>query len=369
MSLSQSNGVCPALLIGANEAMRDAQNNVFEPIGFVQSLLDPTNRTTAIQVDSGNGHSKQVRVANKQRVLASEISDTKSCDSGTEKPRFEDVVEVNMTRQHAIHVKEATVRRLCDAYSQLVQVAGGERNVNSMIASGTASQAMQPLAIMREIYEEIALDMSSFVKVVNQDLLTSLTTKVGVWKGGATSKNFSVLTTATGAPVFAGFNQMRQEIAKTGFSGVPIVVGGGNMDLAVSPLEVGCCNESGIDFGQMKTNRGFKFYRDYDLEGAGAFNTANQFAAFMPGTLQLLTYNEYKGNFGKIGTMERGLIALPSLPGIMADMRFLPNECGEYYDLFVNLNFDLYASPTTLFATGDSLEGVNGVFKAVATAV
>lgn len=368
MSLIQTNGVCPALLIGANEALRDAQNKVFEPIGFVQSLLDPNNRTTAIQVDSGNGHSKQVRVMHKQRMTLDELEDTVTCDPTEERPRFEEIVTVNMKKSATLTISEDTIRQLCDAYSQLVVLAGGERNVNSFVSGTTSSQAMQPLAIVRELYEDIALNLNTLIMGINMDLITAMTTKVGKWKGGDTSKNFSMYTTATGAPVFAGFNVMRQELAKTGFAGRPIVVGGGNFDLASGALQYGCCNDSGIDFGKMASNAGFQYYRDYNVDGADGFNTANQFLAFMPGTMQLVTFNENKGNFGKIGLKDRGLIALPSLPGVMADMSIKPDDCNNTYTLKVWLNYDLYASPTNLFQATDPLYGVNGVFKAVATA-
>jgi hypothetical protein len=130
-------------------------------------------------------------------------------------------------------------------------------------------------------------------------------------------------------------------------------------------LGYGCCNDGGFDFGKMAANAPFKFYSDYDM--TTELGNANDFFAFFPKTVQMAVFNKYVGEFARpIGTMERGTLPDPFIPGLVYDVRILPNECGEYYDLYVNLDYDFWFAPDQ-FQAGDRLEGVTGVFKAQAT--
>jgi hypothetical protein len=49
------------------------------------------------------------------------------------------------------------------------------------------------------------------------------------------------------------------------------------------------------------------------------------------------------------------------------DVRILPNECDSNYAIFCEVFYELYVPPTDMFATGDNLDGVNGVFQATFT--
>src|SRR5690606_24113606 len=117
-----------------------------------------------------------------------------------------------------------------------------------------------------------------------------------------------------------------QELARSTFRGTPITFGEGLWDLANMSLQYGCCNDGGTDFGTMMRNAGFKFYRD--LQAGTALGSGDTFGAFMPGTMQLLAFNDYVGDFSRpIGTMSRGTLPDPALPGLRYDVRVLPNEC------------------------------------------
>jgi hypothetical protein len=49
---------------------------------------------------------------------------------------------------------------------------------------------------------------------------------------------------------------------------------------------------------------------------------------------------------------------------VRQDVRILPDECQETYQVFLEAAFDLFAAPTAMFPAGDQNQGVNGVFKA-----
>jgi hypothetical protein len=358
-------GACPALLTGLAEVTNNAYTNLITPIGFAQALVDPSN-TQGVSIiqeaGSENGHLKQVRVVYKQRALPSEILTTKDCNAGTEKPRLEEIYSIAMERHHTIHIAEATLRALCDEYSNYASLA-----VKGLSASGSA---ISSLAVLAEIVYDWMLDMDPMRQAINADLLTAALLNTGAYTDGTATKNFDVIKVSDNAFVLTGFNQFKQWLSRMGMRGEPIIVSEGNFELAVMAAQYGCCNLQGQDIGKMNTAPGFKYYKDVQLGGSAAFNNPNEFLAFMPGSMQLMHWNKYVGQFAReIGTKQRGTMPDPVIPGFKYDFSIQPNECGEYYDLKVDAYFDLFAAPTTLFKTGDRLAKVNGVEKGVATAI
>jgi hypothetical protein len=376
MSIIQTNAVCPAILVGLEEVLKDgAPYQLFTQVGLLQSLFDPMNRqpNTVVQgVGAENGHPKTVRIKHKQRATPTDTTTTKDCATGTPKTYKEETFTVNSYRQHTINVKESDVRLLCDSASKLVHPEGADFR--------TWEGNAYSLQLMSEIVMEMAMDFDSLRQAINSDLHTALTLQYGKYQGGAGINTYNMYraNTATalqeGAPVFSGFNRLKQDMARVGFSGQPIVVGEGALDLSISSLQYGCCNLNGIDFGKMAgaNPAGFKYYKDFTI-GADSVGDGNGFAMYMPGAMQFASYNEYVGpGFNRpIGTVERGTIPDPAVPGLVYDMRIIPNACSgnsvvESYDIIIGLHFDLYVSPTNMFQTADRLNGVNGVFKAIA---
>ena len=355
MSLSQANGVCPAILIGLQDLLLEDPSMFMTPIGAIQSTLDPANTrgVTMTQLSNEGGHVKPVRIAHKQRAITSDITDSKTCSEATEKPYFESVFNVGQHSQHVIKLSEATVRTLCDAHSNWIKLKGAN-----------------DMQVMREMAYEIVMDLDALRQDINQKFLTSIALNFGTWVGGATSKTFNVLKDADHALVLTGVNQFKQELKKVNAGANPIVFGGGNLDLAIMAAQYGCCNNAGQDFGVMKNQgAGFNFYADY-ANMSSYLGNANAFGAYLPKTVQFVTYNKYVGDFSKnIGTMSRGTMPDPALPGKQYDLRLLPSECDEDYDLFINLDFDFYFAPNNLYQSGDRLASVNGIFKGIAATI
>lgn len=360
MSITQPNGACPAILVGIEAILGDSApvNNV-TPLG-IQALLDPENTTgTNITQLSGNenGHIKAVRVMRHQRALKSDITDAKTCTPGTERPYLEDVYEVNYAKQHVIKVKESTVRRLCDAYSQYISIPLASRT--------TDGRALAAVGVMREIVEVLMLDMDVFRQAINDDFIAATAANIGAWVGGDATKSFNVFN-ANGDFDRRGMGALKQELKKTGIKGRPIIVGGGNIDKYFEDVQYGCCNAGGFDFGMKDPKAPSKLY--FDNEIGTALGGENNFLAFMPKTIQLLTFNEYVGEFAREHDgVQRGTFPDPELPGVRYDMRIVPNRCDEDYDIFLNFYYDFYYAPLELYAEGDRLEGVNGIFHGIAT--
>lgn len=364
MSTFQNNAVCPAILVGIEEIIYQNQlPDLVTPIGFAQALLDPTNRgkdTVVQNVDGGEGHPKVVRIKRKQPAASGESTTSKTCVSGVAKPYFEDTFTVNMYRQMVKHIDEATLRTFCEASSALTPVPGGMFSDNG--------KNIGALNIMNDLLYDLLLDMDGLRLDINADLLAAYAVHVGDFVGGSLLQQYEVYRAvdATAAPkgsvTLDGFNKFKRDMNRTTLNGQPILFGEGNLDLAMRSLNFGCCNTGGTDFGKMNGNPGMKYYTDF--QAGAALGGANVAGVILPGMAQFASYSEYVGSFDKIGTMERGTMRDPKFPGITYDIRFLPNECGEYYDLFVGLHFDLYVAPINLFKSADRRANVNGTFRA-----
>ena len=365
MSILQQNGVCPAILAGMEEVLSpNNPANLMTPVGGVQALLDPENTAgvTIQQLGEGdNGHRKQVRVVHKQRAIPSDVGSSKTCNEGTEKPRFEEVMDVNLHAEQIIRVDESTIRLLCDTYSSLVQIPVKFRDSDN--------NAKNYKLILKDLAESLLLDMDAIRQKVNNDFLSAIGLHFGKYVGGANVKTYNVIKAEDNAIVLTGFNKWKQDLKKIGMPGTPIVFGGGNLDLAIMSAGYGCCNNAGQDISALTKNAGFKFYEDYSDFNA-YFGHSDAFAMFMPKAAQLVTYNKYVGSFARPhGTTERGTMPDPKLPGISYDIRIKPSGCDEYYNMYVNLDYDFYFAPNNEFKSGDRLAGVNGILKGIAGAI
>jgi len=368
------NGICEAILLGIESFVgANDPKTLTTPIGLVQALLDPRNTSQVTQTiqdnDSGRGHKKSVRIMYKQRTVETEAEDAKTCDDGPELPRLEVTTDITDYKQIKYQVKEATVKQLCDAYSVIQSIP--------LRGQTTTHAQRNALGVMREVAEDLLYSLDGLRMAINSALHTKAVAALGAFAPLApillpgaltTEKTYNLLENSNHNPVLKGFSEFNQDMARSTLRGTPFVVGEGLLDNALAALSVGCCNAGGTDFGQMDREKGMNYYKDFGI--GAALGDPNAFLSFLPGMLVMSKWNEYVASFSsKIGTMDRGVIPDPFVPGLMYDMRVRPDECGEHYNVYVGLNFDLVAAPTDMFKDGDRLRGVNGAFHCIAAAV
>jgi hypothetical protein len=86
---------------------------------------------------------------------------------------------------------------------------------------------------------------------------------------------------------------------------------------------------------------------------------ADEFIGIVPGAIQMLTYNKYKGSYKKESpSFSKGTIVDP-YTGLELDMRWKYDDCEEKYILTFGLWYNLFFLPANAFAVGDGLVGVN----------
>lgn len=362
MSITQSGNACAAILVALKDISANDPTISRTPLAL-QALLDPTNTAgvTVQQTQFGeSGHRKPLRIAFKQRKLVSEVRDSISCDGGTDVGYLEEDFDVTLQSQLPFRFSESRMRILCEAFSTWSAVPVQNRDKDQ--------KAQSSLLLMKEMTDEIVQNFDVIRQAMNAKFLDAYALLEGGWQGGG-SKSYDMLKAADSSIVVKGFNIFRQDLAKMGLAGQPILFGGGNLDLAMMSLDFGCCNLQGQDLGQMASKADMKFYRDYS-DMAAALGNANAFGAFYPKTVQYVQYKKYVGDFaGPIGNSVRGFLPDPQVPGLGYDFKMTPNECGEFYDIWLSADYGFYGAPVNAFAIGDRMQGVNGVLQATANAI
>lgn len=370
MSLSLAN-VCPAILTSLSDNLINNPANVNINGGTLAALNDPSNLRSGQIIrnanDDGTGHSKQVRVVYKQRLLKSDTVIDKDCVVGDEMLYQEETFPIQNYRGIPFSMTEAQLRTYCASYSELVRLTGSTDPGQIVQRAGGIGSAQGALSVVREMFMDFQLAAEALVQGINSDLLTSIAGSFGTYVGGAATKPF-IIQNADGSINADGLFDMKQEYMITGFNGAPIIIGG------AGALQRVWMNDSryfgqaanGINFSTVRDNTGIaQFY--YDQNVNTVLSGQSKAVIFAPGSLVYTPFLQYAGNFGQIGTMQRFTMPIPGLPNVKCDVRILPNECDENYAVWMEAYFDVYAAPTTMFPAGDYLEGVNGVFAATFT--
>jgi hypothetical protein len=369
MPVSNTPNICPAILTSLTDNIINNSATVKIHGGTLAALHDPSNLRHGQIIQranmEGTGHSKEVRVVWKQRLLADDVQTTKSCLSGAELPYIEDVLTIENYAGISFQMTEATVRQFCSAYTELERLTG--TNDPGMIverASGLGA-AQGAISVAREIFLDFQLAANALVQKMNNVLLTAIDGGAGSWVGGAATQPFQIQESTDGSINAGGLFAFKQQYDITGFMGAPIIVGG------AGPLHQVWMNDSryfgqaanGINFGTLRDGTGIaQFY--YDENGTGVLGGNTEAIVFAPGSAVYTPFLQYEGNFGRIANMDRFTMPIPGLPQVKCDVRIQQVACDtEYYEIWMECYYDVFTPPTTLFATGDNLDGVNGVWK------
>ena len=200
--------------------------------------------------------------------------------------------------------------------------------------------------------------INPLMQSIDRALMTQWLTKYGAYynQGVPASKTFNLLTTAT--PVAADYyewSKILDEYNKLRGIGSPIIVGDGLMNSFMRMIQIGCCNDNGIDLSRAAGDAFFF----YDID-ASTILGANKFAMWSPGALQYINYLEYVGDFAinKESTVKR--VIEDPFTGIAMDFQIYEDDCAENVTFVVGTKFDLYALPLTMYKVGDPMEAVNG---------
>jgi hypothetical protein len=369
--------ICPAVLTSLTDNIINNSANVRIHGGTLAALHDPSNLRHGQIIqranNDGTGHSKEVRVVWKKRLLQSDVETTKSCVSGSELPYLEEVLTVDNYAGISFQMTEATVRQFCAAYTEMERLANTNDPGTIIQRVSGLGAAQGAISVAREIFMDFQLAANALVQKMNDTLLNAIEGGAGTWVGGAATQPFAVQNSSDGSVKASGLFNFKQQYDITGFMGAPIIIGG------AGPLHQIWMNDSryfgqaanGINFGTLRDGTGIaQFY--YDENTVSALGAQNAAVVFAPGSAVYTPFLQYEGNFGRIANMDRFTMPIPGLPQVKCDVRIQQVACGaeasEYYEVWMECYYDVFTAPKTLFATGDNLSGVNGIFEATFTA-
>jgi hypothetical protein len=303
------------------------------PVGYLQALTSPQNTagTQQVPVDPGNGKFRKVRIKFLQRGTSSDITTNPptGCATELEKEPFEH--EQYITKYigtKGLKFTEDEMRKLCEPDSDfMAAVVNGEMNALAI----ELDKAL--IAVQATHFGEFVPYQSIGYKEV--PLLVNATV------AGQVGSNYY------------GESLIKEDIAALESGARPLVIGQGALAHYANLAKIGCCNDLGQDLSQSGE---MDFFRDKHVpEALGT----DHFIALIPGYVQLLTWNKYVGTYRKENDKFSKSTIVDPYTGITFDMKWVYNDCDEYYFLQIGLWYDIYFLPANAFATGDSLHGVN----------
>ncbi len=303
-------------------------------LGYIQSLMSEINMggIQIIPLDQGNGKTRDVRLTYIQRATEDNIITVKpvSCAATNEPSPFEEVV--TLTQWHgmeAIKFSETEMRKLCEGDSMYMA-----RVLNAQFDALTKS--LDKLLITAQ-----ASNFGAFEPAIADP---------GLWK------DVQMLNSSNNnAPVYFGESQVIEDFTNIGYSGKPIVVGAGNLSHYVRQVGIGCCNDDGINLAQAGN-----LYYFHDLNVNTIIGT-NHFIAMRPGSVQLITRNDYVGTYAKENQVFSHGTVVDPFTGIQWDIKWHYDDCADNWSLIIGVWYKQFFLPDNIFAAADDLFGVNGV--------
>lgn len=348
--------------------------------GLLGAVLTPENLSYATQTrlanDNGTGHTREVRVATKQRLTADDNPDLEmdGCEFGDEMPYLEETVTITQQSAAGFTISEAQIRLFPDLVSRLQAITGTNIPAQMVMIGRNMPEGRQIIQAIREVTFNFSLSYNSLVQKINKVLLNDFVSKVGNWRGGASTKSYEVQTanayaSGGGSVNPAGLFKFKQDLRSQMLQGNAHTISGwGALDRVVAQDSAFFGQgANGVDYGSLVANANLisRYFVDENI--ADVLGSEDKALIFMPGSANFLPYLKYVGTFGKIGTMDRFTMPVPIVPGLEVDVKILPNECDEIYEIKFGLHYELYIPEMDLFKSTDLLAGVNGTFQATFT--
>jgi hypothetical protein len=348
--------------------------------GLLGALLTPENLSYASQTrlanDNGTGHTREVRIATKQRLTADDNPDLEmdGCEFGDEMPYLEETVTITQQSAAGFTISEAQIRLYPDLVSRLQAITGTNIPAQMVMIGRNMPEGRQIIQAIREVTFNFALSYNSLVQKMNKILLNDFVSKVGNWIGGASTKSYEVQTanayaSGGGSVNPAGLFKFKQDLRSQMLQGNAHTISGwGALDRVVAQDSAFFGQgANGVEYGSLVANANLisRYFVDENI--ASILGSEDKALIFMPGSANFLPYLKYVGTFGRIGTMDRFTMPVPIVPGLEVDVKILPNECDEIYEIKFGLHYELYIPEMDLFKSTDLLAGVNGTLQATFT--
>lgn len=369
-------GLANALLIASREAFRGATpiDKVTTP-GFLQYLLN-NNKPDVIgnAKDDGSGYIRDVKIRFRQRGVPGQTVTTDDC-SVQVKPAYQE------------YTVPATQFRALGIAFEDDQIAKFEQDAMAQMSIGNP----QMTGVMKDVYEAIIEQANGFFADIDNDLLALQAAAFGknVVPNSNAARTINFPLNATNNDLASGMtlvqaDAMANEVRLAG----AIAVGSGLVNNYFLQQSAKSAAQNGLD-----TSRQFlpTFYYDpYAQAGWGA----NQFGLFERNAVQWVNLCRFRGakagekggdffmtlklpivdslGQGSLGAFEFDVqLTYRTCPGEVqigtAGVGNPPVALGRGWNIILMSSYQTVNIPSTSYAAGDRLNGVNGTFRYVAT--
>ena len=232
------------------------------------------------------------------------------------------------------------------------------------------------------INEFLLSDLSAMRQKLDQKILAKIAAGSGVLlrQDGTTKasgyQSVDILKTNSGIkiPLTGNYNDVLMDYSNMQFSGLPALIGQGNLQTALSLMGMACCN-SNTPYADALSKAGAAFYLDQQANqvlgaaSAGASYTRALMTAY--GASHLLWFNPNKNVMIDTEILKSITIQDPKYPALMWDLDFKFDVCTKTWTYAYSARFDVYNTfKSDAFKSNDpspgcddALAGVTGIWK------
>lgn len=314
-------------------------------LGLLEFLLSDLNRTGGgIMIQDSTGTVRENRIRYFQRdTRDTVVTDFDNYDcTGTEDDFLEDTVQIdNEIGSKEMRLSRERMRQIC-----VDQSAAGSFFFRYLMKSMNAVRDELDRQVMTEVGNDcVGINVNNLVSDV----------------ASAAAKGITVLET-NGENRQDGMNELQIDWSENQMPGRGFLIGQGNLERFFMNLNVGCCNDGGIDFSRVASGMNFGALVD---QNANELLGDNNVLAIAPGVIQLLTGHENVGAGNVAWNENYAHLQIPDnrIPGLIYDWDIIYTPCDKVYDMRLKLYWEKWCWPTDVFGATDDLSGVTGVFE------
>lgn len=313
-------------------------------INTLRAVTSPMNESGILQnqIDSKNGHYRQVEVVYQPRMTDStSVSATLNCAAGAE-------------------------------YGETSRVYNIDPNVGASRRWSIGLDDLAPRCENDETYiaRQLAMQMQAIKRFMNQEAVTFIATNNGSFAAnpGSTVPSGTQLVTKTKNTTTGVFLDdflsdvvYQYQLAEAWDR--PIILGGELVQKYMTALKSHCCATVNVDL-QAMMNSDAQSYFFFEPRIGAAQGNSNGFAFIAPGGVQMIRYNAFRGANGirviDDQSIKKGTISDPET-GLEFDY-YAQLDCNQW-KFFIGLSYKFVTLPSDVFFLNDQLRGVNYIFE------
>ena len=369
------NGYAVPLLRGISAVTRENPARKLSPLGFLQMVLSSTDGSAELNSNNVNGHSRDLNVKFRRRILESQVKDNANgCSDG-------------ITHGYDEFALPALQTRAISLWVPLSQIRQYEQDTSAWVGLGTVANPQGKVTrVMREMYELMVDTGQALLKSINTVLVTQMGTSFGVntvtANNAARALSFSLGTTGMNDALV----QMIADWRENELMDQVMIVGNGpfaNYDL-IRQILSGQASAQGISQAAL-ANMIPRVWFDKDTRTVWG---ANHVGVFERGSVHFLHRLANAGNFATdlgnssfftmtLPVSEYSSVSVENLDRLTLDVQVKEFDCAT--DLEINgevtntggpgilitlsKQFTLFTKPTNLYQAADPLFGTNGTLR------